>query len=63
MQFQDYLKVASSKSKGFECQLGIISDGVINAVVWMSSTMGSNVEIISSHICFDAMKRELNTLK
>ena len=63
IQFQAYLKVASSKSKGVRCRLGIGNDGVIDAVVWTSSPMRCNFEIFGSYICIDAMKRVLNKLK
>ena len=53
----------SSKSKGFQCRLGIGNDGVINAIVWMSSSIVSNFERFGSSICVDAMKWELNALK
>ena len=62
-QFQDYLKVMSSKSKGFQCQLGIDNDGVVNAIFWTSSTMRSKFERVGSCICINVMERELNALK
>ena len=63
MTFQDYLELISSKAKGFQYKVAVGNDGVVNGVVWVTSTMRSNFERFGSYISLDVLKRELNTLK
>ncbi|KAL7533759.1 hypothetical protein ACHAXR_009974 [Thalassiosira sp. AJA248-18] len=66
--FIEYLDLIASRAKGFVYELA--EDAKLQAngtkkllgVVWMTATMWRNLELYGWYLCFDMMKRGINTL-
>ena len=64
--FIEYLELIKSRAKGFTYKLAENQDGgkkkKLCGVLWMTATMRKNFELFGDYLCFDMMKRGLNTL-
>ena len=63
--FQEYLALIAERATGFSYQ--VVSERRKNetkllGVFWMTATMRRNYELFGSFLCFDMMKRDINTL-
>lgn len=74
--FIDYLELIKSRAKGFTYKLAEAEEEdnqdqrnieekkkkKLEGVLWMTATMRKNFELFGDYLCFDMMKRGLNTL-
>ena len=63
--FQEYLALIADRAKGFSYK--VVSDNQkkrrkLLEVFWMTAIMRRNYELFGSFLCFEMMKRDINSL-
>ena len=56
-----YLELIRENAKGFEYELAVDDEGVVNGAVWQTATMRDNFERFGGYIASDSMYRTINS--